>query len=175
MPTKLLIALILTSSVVLCAADKYQPLDVKTGLWEVITTVSTSGQMPISSDLLEQMTPEQRARLEQRMNGKSLQPSKPIVSKHCLTQEQLDKGASFADDRKSCQHTLVSSTRSKTEVRMNCVENDMKFEATLQFEAVDSENVKGQTQSTATGNGRTMNSTSTLTAKWLGPACGTTK
>jgi hypothetical protein len=58
---------------------------------------------------------------------------------------------------------------------MNCVENDMKFEATLQFEAVDSENVKGQTQSTATGNGRTMNSTSTLTAKWLGPACGTTK
>ena len=175
MPTKLLIALILTSSVVLCAADKYQPLDVKTGLWEVITTVSTSGQMPISSDLLEQMTPEQRARFQERMNAKSMQPAKPIVSRNCLTQEQLDKGDSFTENRKSCTHTVVSSTRSKVEVRLECAENDMKFDAKLQFEAVDSENVKGQTLSTATAGDHTMNSSSNFIAKWISPNCGTTK
>ena len=40
----------------------------------------------------------------------------------------------------------------------------MKVEAKVQFEAVDSENVKGQTQTTATGGNRTMNSNSTFTA-----------
>jgi hypothetical protein len=58
---------------------------------------------------------------------------------------------------------------------MDCEENDMKVEAKVQFEAVDSENVKGQTQTTATGSNRTMNSNSTFIAKWLGPACGATK
>jgi hypothetical protein len=175
MRTKLVVVLIITASAGLWAADKYQPLDVKTGLWEVTTTVSTSGQMPIPPDLMAKLTPEQRAKFEQQMSGRSLQPAKPIVSKHCLTQEQLDKGDSFAEDRKSCQHTVVSSTRSKAEVRMDCEENDMKVEAKVQFEAVDSENVKGQTQTTATGGNRTMNSNSTFTAKWLGPACGATK
>src|SRR5580704_9532207 len=169
MRSKRVVVLIITAAAGLWAADKYQPLDVKTGLWEVTTTVSTSGQMPIPPDLLAKLTPEQRAKFEQQMSGRSLQPAKPIVSKHCLTQEQLDKGASFGEDRKSCQHTVVSSTRSKAEVRMNCEENDMKVEA------VDSENVKGQTQTTATGSNRTMNSNSTFTAKWLGPACDATK
>ncbi len=175
MRTKLFIALIVTSSAALWAADRYQPLAVKTGLWEVTTTISMSGQMPLPPDVLEKLTPEQRAKFEERMNGKSLQPAKPIVSKHCLTQEQLDKGASFAEDRKSCQHTIVSSTRSKAVVRMDCLDNGVKIEAKLEFEAVDSENIKGQTQTTATGGDRTMNSNSTLTGKWLGPACGASK
>jgi len=51
----------------------------------------------------------------------------------------------------------------------------VKVDAKVQFEAMDSENVKGQTQSVATGGDRTMNANSTFTAKWLGPSCGTTK
>jgi hypothetical protein len=114
---KIPVVLMVTASA-LWAADKYQPLDVKTGLWEVSTTISTGGQLPIPADLLEKLTPEQRARFEERMNAKSLQPAKPIVSKNCLTQEQLDKGDSFTENRKSCTHTIVSSTRSKAEVRL---------------------------------------------------------
>src|SRR5580692_4017130 len=175
MRSKLVVVLIITASAGLWAADKYQPLDVKTGLWEVTTTVSTSGQMPIPPDLLAKLTPEQRAKFEQQMSGRSLQPAKPIVSKHCLTQEQLDKGDSFAENRKSCQHTVVSSTRSKAEVRLQCEEKDMKFDVKLQFEAIDSENVRGQTQSIATGGDHSMNANSTFTAKWISPNCGTTK
>src|SRR5580704_8174118 len=175
MQTKRFIALILASASTLWAADKYQPLEVKTGLWEVTTVTTLSGQMPIPADLLEKLTPEQRARFQERMNAKSIQPAKPIVSRNCLTKEQLDKGDSFTEDRKSCTHTVVSSTRSKVEVRLQCAENDMKFDAKLQFEAVDSENVKGQTLSTATAGDHTMNSSSTFIAKWISPNCGTTK
>jgi hypothetical protein len=174
MQTKVVVVLMVTASA-LWAADKYQPLDVKTGLWEVTTTISTSGQMPIPADLLEKLTPEQRARFEERMNAKSLQPAKPIVSRNCLTQEQLDKGDSFTENRKSCTHTIVSSTRSKAEVRLQCEEKDMKFDVKLQFEAIDSENVRGQTQSIATGGDHSMNANSTFTAKWISPNCGTTK
>ena len=175
MGTKLFIAPIAISSLVLWAADNYQPLNVKPGLWEVTTTVSTSGQIPIYSDMLEQLTPEQRARLEQRMSAKNLTAIETDCVQRLFNSGTTLQGRLIREDRKSCQHTLVSSTRSKAEVRMNCVENDMKFESKLQFEAVDSENVKGQTQTTVTGGDRTMNSNSTLTAKWLGPACGTTK
>ena len=174
MQTKVVVVLMVTASA-LWAADKYQPLDVKTGLWEVTTVTNLSGQMPIPPELLEKLTPEQRARFQERMNAKSMQPAKPIVSRNCLTQEQLDKGDSFTEDRKSCTHTVISSTRSKVEVRLQCTENDMKFDAKLQFEAVDSENVKGQTLSTATGGDHTMNSNSSFIAKWISPNCGTTK
>ena len=76
MRSKLVVVLIITASAGLWAADRYQPLDVKTGLWEVTTTVSTSGQMPIPPDLLAKLTPEQRAKFEQQMSGRSLQPAK---------------------------------------------------------------------------------------------------
>ena len=175
MRTILFVAVVFASSVTLWAADNYQPLDVKTGLWEVTTVTNLSGQMPIPTDLLEKLTPEQRARFEERMNAKSMQPAKPIVSKNCLTQEQLDKGNSFTENRKSCNPTVVSSTKSKVEVRLECVENDVKVNAKVQFEAIDSENVKGQTLSTATGGDHTMNSSSTFIAKWISPNCGTTK
>ena len=78
MRTKLVVVLIITASAGLWATDKYEPLNVKTGLWEVTTTVSTSGQMPIPPDLLAKLTPEQRAKFEQQMSGRSLQPAKPI-------------------------------------------------------------------------------------------------
>jgi len=175
MQAKFFIALIVASASTLWAADQYQPLDVKTGLWEVTTVTNLSGQMPIPPDVLEKLTPEQRARFQERMNAKSMQPSKPIVSRNCLTKEQLDKGYSFTENRKSCTPTVVSSTKSKVEVRLECVENDVKIDAKVQFEAIDSENVKGQTQSAATGGDHTMNANSTFTAKWLGPSCGTTK
>ena len=175
MRTNFFIALIAVSASTLWAADKYQPLDVKTGLWEVTTMTILSGQMPIPPDLLEKLTPEQRARFQERMNAKSMQPAKPIVSRNCLTKEQLDKGDSFTENRKSCTPAVVSSTKSKVEVRLECVENGVKIDAKVQFEAIDSENVTGQTQSVATGGDHTMNSSSTFTAKWIGSNCGTTK
>ncbi|MGA9964087.1 MAG: DUF3617 domain-containing protein [Terriglobales bacterium] len=175
MQSKFVIVLIVASPLALWAADKVQPMDVKVGLWEVTETTASSGQMPVPASLLEKLTPEQRARIEERMNARSGQPKKPITYKTCVTQEQIDKGYSFAEDPKMCTSTVVSSTTSKEEVRLECMENGMKLNGKAQLEAIDSEHVKAQTQFVGSGGDRMMNSTSTFSAKWLGPSCGDTK
>jgi hypothetical protein len=175
MRTTLFVILIFTSSLALSAEDKLQPLDVKVGLWEVTETSTTSGQLPVPAGLLEKSTPEQRARIEERMNARSSQPKKPVTYKTCLTQEQIDKGYSFAEDPKLCTSTIAYSTRSKEEVRLECMRNGMKLNGKAQLEAIDSEHVKAQRQFVGTGGDHMMNSASTFSAKWLGPSCGATK
>ena len=63
----------LLASVVLRAAGKVQPLNVKTGLWQVSTTTTMSGLPEIPPDMqarLDQMTPEQRAKMEAMMKSR---------------------------------------------------------------------------------------------------------
>jgi len=55
------------------------------------------------------------------------------------------------------------------------VESGVKTDGKIQFEAIDSENVKGLMQFAATGGDHTLNSSSTFTAKWISPVCGMTK
>jgi len=171
MRTTLFVTLIFTSSLALWADDKVQPMDVKAGLWEVTKTTAMSGQIP--AGLADKLTPEQRARFEAQMNARSGQ-NKPITYKTCVTQEQINKGFSFADDRNLCTSTVVSSTRSKEEVRLECAQNGMKLNGTAHLEAIDSENVKAHTEFASTGGDRTMNSNSTFSGKWIGADCGTT-
>jgi len=175
MRSKPVLVLVVTASAALWAADKVQPLNVKLGLWEVTTTVTTSGQMPVPAGLLEKLTPEQRARIEERIKARPSHPMKETTNKYCLTRERLDKGVNFGEDRKSCTRTMVSSSSSKIDERLECVENGVKSEGKIEFEAIDAENVTGRIQFAATGGDRTINSTSTFNARWISPICGTTK
>jgi hypothetical protein len=50
-----------------------EPLNVKTGLWQVTEISTTSGLPPIPASMqarLDKMTPEQRAKLEAAMKGR---------------------------------------------------------------------------------------------------------
>ncbi|HTE88846.1 MAG TPA: hypothetical protein VK639_07845 [Terriglobales bacterium] len=67
----ILAGLVMLSSVTVWAADKLQPLNVKTGLWETTTTRITSGEIPIPAEMLARLTPEQRAKMEARMKANS--------------------------------------------------------------------------------------------------------
>src|SRR5215471_1665648 len=78
------------------AADKMQRLNVKTGLWEVTTTMSTQGETPVPAELLQRLTPEQRARMEARMKAQPAGRSRTTTEKNCLTEEDLAKGDSFS-------------------------------------------------------------------------------
>lgn len=178
MRTTILALLILMSPLAVLAADKLQPLDIKTGLWETTMTISTSGQMPIASDLLAKLPPEQRAKLEERMKARQAQGDKTNTTTHkrCLTKEDLAKDP-FSNPDKACTETLVSSTRSKAEMRVNCVHGDVKITGSVLVEALNSENVKGSGHmvSTGGGGGNTLNSNTSFTSKWIGPSCGNTK
>ncbi len=73
-----------------CAAQ-VTPLNVKTGEWESTMTNETSGQMPIPQEMLDKMTPEQRARMEAAMKARGMQGPRTIVNKQCVKKEDLDK------------------------------------------------------------------------------------
>src|SRR6266702_8368239 len=131
----ILLGLVLLSGAV-WAADKIQPLNVKTGLWETTRTTTTSGQMPIPPELLARLTPEQRAKMEERMKANSAEKSRTDTSKSCLTKEKLEK-APFSDEQKECTRTIVTSTSNKAEVRFTCEKADTMVNVTINIEALD--------------------------------------
>jgi uncharacterized protein DUF3617 len=168
------VGVILMASVAVWAADKVQPLNVKVGLWEVTMNMTSSGEMPVPAELLARLTPEQRARVDERMKARSAEKTKTTTHKNCLTKENLDQGTTFGEDKKSCTRTIIASTSSKAEVRLVCEDQGMKTDATFQIDALSAESVKGSVHMMMDGGGHTMNSNSSFTAKWIGPVCGAT-
>jgi uncharacterized protein DUF3617 len=174
MPTKVLLALIVLSSLGLWAADGVTPLNVKEGLWENTVTRSMTGMpnMPaIPPEALAKMPPEQRARVEAMMKGGATTD----VRKECVTKEKLEKRSAFSDNRGDCTRTVVNSTGSKLEVKFHCEEKQASTDGTLVLEALSSDNVKGTMHSVTNTHGQTMNMDFTFSSKYLGPACGDVK
>lgn len=165
--TKVAIAFLLLACAAAWAADVV-PLAVKTGQWESTSTSETSGTPPIPPEVLAQMPPEQRAKMEERM--KAMGAPRTTTTRNCVTKEQIDKAFDMGQ-QKSCTRTVVSSSASKQEVRIDCTTGQMKSTGTFRVEAVNSETVKGSMQMTMNSGGRPMNMNSTFTAKWLGPTC----
>lgn len=109
------------ASALFCAAilaAQTTPLNVRPGEWEVTTTNETSGQLPIPQDMLDKMTPEQRAKMEAMMKARGMQGAKTTVSKLCVKKEDLDKP--FARDNQSCKQTILTSSAIKQESHMEC-------------------------------------------------------
>jgi len=171
MKTLFALGIVLISSC-LWAEDKVVIPDVKLGLWENTVTHQMSGMPPIPPDALARLTPEQRARMEAAMKARSNGQPTTSTSKSCMTKEKLEKGATFAEERKECTHSVTNSSRTKADIKFECTEEQMKVSGTIHYEVVDSEHVKGTTDMVMSGNGHTMNSTSTFTSKWVSANCG---
>jgi hypothetical protein len=163
------------SSFVLLAADKVQPFDVKVGLWEVTHTITSSGMPPIPPEMLARLTPEQRAKMEERMKAHASESPRTKTVRSCLTKERLEKDLAFADDDPACKHTIVSSTSSHLEVHLECDREGMKSDGTFKLDAVSRESVKGSVHTVTSGGDNSMTIDSTFTAKYLGSDCGTVK
>ncbi|HYM05457.1 MAG TPA: DUF3617 domain-containing protein [Terriglobales bacterium] len=152
-----------------CILWAVEPLNVRLGQWETSMTMATTGMPPIPQEVLDKMTPEQRAIMEQRMKGTGT--PRTTVTKSCLKKEDLDKAMTFGADDKECTRTIVTSTASKQEVHIECNRGGGKQSGTIRIEASGSESVKGAVQMTMTSGGRTMNISNTFSSKWLGPVC----
>ena len=165
----ILAGLILLVSVASWAGDKVQPLNIKVGLWESNTSTKTSGAMPIPDDVLAKLSPEQRAKIEERM--KSGGETHNSTRKHCVTKEDLEKGADFDQEKGECTRNVVESTSSKLVVRYSCHGQEMEGSGNLSIEALSPENVRGVADSTMNAGGRTMKAHTTFTSKWVGGTC----
>lgn len=155
------------------AADAVQPLDVKLGLWESTSTIERSGAPPIPAEVLERLTPEQRAKIEER--AKTQQGAKTTTRKHCVTKEELAKAMAFGNDEKTCHRTVLASSSSKLEFKMECGAGTMKSNGEVHVEALSSEHVKGSIVMNIGDGTRAMKLNSTFESKWVGPVCDATK
>jgi hypothetical protein len=121
------------------------------------------------------MTPEQKAKMEEMMKQRQAQGPQTHVTKKCVTKEDLDKGGWFDKDEQDCTKTVVTSTSRKLEVKLECTKAGGKQSGTINAEAIDTGNVKGSLQMTASQGAHTMTVNSTMSSKWLGSSCGDVK
>ena len=174
MRTNILILFVLLSPIVSRAADT---LDIKPGLWDVSTTMQMSGLPPIPN--LDQMSPEQRARIEGAMKNMGGAPRTNTV-KSCITKEGIEKEIAKANSNKNstCAPKLVSSSSSKVELHIECTQEkgDMKSSGDVTIERKDSEHFTGTgTMKSAGANGRSMDMKWSMTGAFVSSDCGNVK
>ena len=152
---------------------KYQPLNVKTGLWEQTWTRTIAGELPIPAEMLNRLTPEQRARIEERMKANSAAHTTSSSDKQCITRQDLEKP--FTEKDTQCVWMILESTPSKAKGNISCQAQGMKVAGAGEFDAPDSEHIKGSMHMASSGGGHSMNVAATFTSKWLGSNCGDLK
>ncbi len=175
MRLKVALAVLVSSSLALWAADTIIPLDVKLGLWQMSVTHSMSGIPALPADTLAKMSPEQRSRFEAAMKQSGAGEPTTNVHKECVTKEKLDKDLAFNDNHKNCTRTIVSSSSRKLEFKLHCEEERGKTDGTFILEVVNSEATKGSMHSVTNFNGRNVNMDFTFDSKYLGSDCGDVK
>jgi len=179
------LAFVLLGGAIAWAADTV-PLEVKTGEWEYTVTTQMTGlpqfsqqQMPaIPPEQLAKMPPDQRAKVEAAMKrAGSMAGGKPstTTSKNCIKKEDLAKMIPATTRDQSCKTTIVSSSRTRQELKMDCDSNGGKQAGTVVVEALSSESTKFNFQMASTQDGHAMNMMVSGTSKWLGAACTDSK
>ncbi len=134
---------IFVAAMVLIAATNVQPLNVKTGLWQVTMTMTIQG-----------------------MGGPQTH-----TYKSCVTKEKLNEYP-FKDPDNNCRYTVQSSTSSHMDVSGSCLPKEGgKADFKIQLEAVDSEDVKGTGQLTLAGPQGAMHGDYSGKGKWIGASC----
>jgi hypothetical protein len=130
-----------------------------------------SGTPPIPDEVLARLTPEQRAKIEERAKASVQQGPKTTTRKSCIKKEDLDKAMAFGNNDKNCHRTVLASSSSKLEFRIECGAGTMKSNGTVNIQAISSDHVKGFIQMTVGDGARSMKMNSTFESKWLGPVC----
>jgi|SRR5580698_7897679 hypothetical protein len=167
---KLTLAIAFLGASAVWAADPV-PMDVKPGQWESTVTMQMAG-MPavpqIPEEQLAKLPPEQRAKVEAALKQASGGP-RSTTNKNCVKKEDLAKLPLNNDQ--TCRTTLVSSSRSKQEIHLDCDRNGNKQTGTMIIEALNPETIKFSIQAAANDNGKNMSMNVAGTSKWLGAAC----
>lgn len=161
---------VLSLTVVVEAADRSQSLALKPGLWEVITIDGDDG-LPVPASILEKLTPQQRARLQERMKARSPDEGIAIVVKQCLTSQQLRTGVPFLPYR-SCSRTMLRSAGGSFTLGTQCRDRTLKLEGTVRIEVIDATTVRGDWRLHAEPEDVTRDWLHRFLAVWKAPDCG---
>jgi hypothetical protein len=129
-----------------------QPLNAKTGLWEITQTVTWTGLPPQYAAMMK--------------NG---QPKKYTS---CIRAKDLNSNP-WAEPEHHCAWTVLKSNGTDMELRgASCqLEDGSTADAHGTIHLSDSEHGTGTFDLTLTNNGQTIKGHSTYTGKWLGATC----
>src|SRR5512138_791842 len=96
---------------------QFQPLKVRTGLWQNTLTTVMGGDSMIPANLLSRLSPERRAKMEAAMRERAAGNTNTVTYQSCVTSEELKEGP--FTDKQNCTETLLGS--SSTEARIKFV------------------------------------------------------
>lgn len=164
-PVLIGVAVVLLLSTLSVRAD---PLDVKTGLWEITYITQMSG-MPMPESALKGMSPEQRARIEAVMKQRQGQAPQSHTDKTCMTKEDLNRPFDKKDDsgEEKCTQTILTATNTVQEYKIQCT-GPVPRSGTMHLEAQSRERVKS-TITMNLSNGAVSNQ---MSGRWLAADCG---
>jgi len=152
-------------------------LNLRPGLWEMTSTGEATGALPIPQEMLDRLPPDRRAKIEAAIAASRARVSQPRVFKQCITAESLKRGIE-ANDREvseGCHPTVVSSTASAMDVRVQCTNPRHSTSGTFHFETSSPEAVSGTVNMTISEGARSMTMKRVIAGKWLGADCGNVK
>ncbi len=177
MKSLIIAAACLMTAVAASGAGANQPLQVKTGLWEVTQTTTINGGVaslpPDMQAQLAQMPPQERARLEAAMQARLGGVPHTITFKSCVTEKDLNEQP--WNDGSKCKWTVITSTSTDMEARGTSCElgkdEGMSSEIHIKIHVVNPGYAKGTFDGKATGNGHTLTLNGTHEAKWIAATC----
>jgi hypothetical protein len=130
-------------AIAVVAANNVQPLNVKTGLWQVTMTTTIQGMG----------TPQIH------------------TYKSCVTKANLNEYP-FAEPDKNCKYDVKSSTGSHMDVSGSCLPKEGgKADFKLKLDAIDAEDVEGTGQLTFAGPQGAMHGDYSGKGKWISASC----
>ena len=110
--------LILLAITALPLCGHAESLDIKTGLWEIVTSTAISG-VPIPAAALANMPAAQRAKIEESMRAREGKVN-TNTSRSCVTKADLDRGNLLQSDDESCTRKIVEQNARRFEVEESC-------------------------------------------------------
>ena len=171
----LLMALGMAIAALPARADDNTPLAVKPGLWEMTSDMQHSGAPPIPPEALAKMSPEQRQKLEQAMQG-AMAP-RHRVDKRCVTAEDIKKGFDRMDrmGHGQCKQNVTTNSTTLHEGTFACSGRDGNSSGSYRFEAKSPDSVVANWSMTMTSGANTMTMKNDMHGKWLAADCGDVK
>jgi hypothetical protein len=163
--------LLLASVLVLAPTAAATTLDIKPGLWERITTQTIEGGAEPRALSLERLTPEQRARIEERLAERG----QPVTRKmlQCVTPAVIAEWSSFeAHERETpdCKRTFIDETPQHVKYTASC--NDGRTTGDFEFTAASSEHVDAQMSVIERSESGERRIRTVWRGRWLAQSCG---
>lgn len=144
-----------------CLSGDRVNMDVKLGLWEVMTRSSTSGMPELTPEMkaemeqsqkrmnesMKSMTPEQRAKVEAALSAVTKRQGQPTqhTAQSCFTKEKMEQGdmLSGKNGMENCKSVILQNDSNNLVMKLTCTESSKSRE-------------KGRSMTTAKGAGEVL-------------------